>query len=139
MTEEIDNKNEGTLQKRSPQEYLTYAKWGLMGIGGLWVAKLVIGTLLSPLGLVGLAGAGAAGAWYFNRSRTSDAVPASDAESMRAEAERQADQELSAVGVPPAPAPPTAPPAGPPAETPMQQFDRLAGELERMKDEMSSD
>ncbi len=133
-----ETENEGALQKRTAQDYLTYAKWGLMGIGGLWVANVVIGAVLSPLGLVGIAGAGAAGVWYFNRSRSPEEAPKSDAAGLRAEAERQAEEELAAAGVPRA-EPDSVSEAGPPAKTAVEQFDRLADELERMKSQMSDD
>ncbi|MFT6396923.1 MAG: hypothetical protein ACJAYU_001667 [Bradymonadia bacterium] len=134
-----EKETDGALQKATPQEYLTYAKWGLMGIGGLWVAKMVIGTLLSPLGLVGLAGAGAGGFWYFNRSEKTEVQPATDADTLRAEAEQQAEEELTAVEVSAVIAPPPPSPNGPPPESPVEKFDRLAVELERMKSKMSND
>lgn len=139
------SENEGALQKRSPKQYLRYAKWGLMGIGGLWVAEVAIGLVLNPLVLVGVAGVGAAG-WYVKKGRgdggssaeaTPAASPAQDADAvLRAEAEAAAEAELAGVSAPVSvPAAPSLP-AEPAAETPLDEFERRLAELEALKARM---
>ena len=136
------NENEGAIQKRSAEQYLTYAKWGLMGIGGLWVAKVAIGLVLNPLVLVGVAGVGAVG-WFATKGRKKDRSAAKAEEApgdtaLLREAEAEAEAELA--GVPAAATPktqqPPAPAAAPPSETPLAEFDRRLADLERLKAEM---
>ena len=142
------SENEGAIQKRSADQYLTYAKWGLMGIGGLWVAKVAIGLVLNPIVLVGAAGLGAAG-WFLTKGRGKSSPKsepaaatgvgaASAEETLRREAEAEAEAELSGVPAPqPARAP--APSTAAPSETPLEEFDRRLADLERLKAKMADD
>jgi hypothetical protein len=142
------NENEGAIQKRSTEQYLTYAKWGLMGIGGLWVAKIAIGLVLNPLVLVGVGGAGAVG-WFVMKGRGSRSTePAGELASadatLRAQAEAQAEAELAgsllSAAAPNARVPRAAAIAPTPAaETPEAEFDRRLAELERLKFRMGDE
>lgn len=66
-TEEQET-NEGALSKIDGPTALKYAKWGLMGLGGLVVIKIVAGVLLSPIGLIAAVGAGGFAWWKWGRS-----------------------------------------------------------------------
>lgn len=140
MTE--TSENEGALQKRSLQQYLTYAKWGLMGIGGLWVAKVAIGLVLNPIVLVGAAGVGAAGV-YFAKGRSggteAPAAPLADTGEvvLRREAEAAAERELASVPAA-VPSPASVAPASPnpTPQTPLDEFERRLVELEALKAQM---
>ena len=64
--------------------WLTYTKWGLMGLGGLLVVSWVVKLLLNPLTLVAIAVLGGLG--YFGYRKLSEDAPA-DAKASKAEAE----------------------------------------------------
>lgn len=68
----------GPLSKIDGPTALKYGKWALMGLGGLVLVKMVAGILLSPLGLLALAGAGGFAWWKFGRG--TEAKPLDGAE-----------------------------------------------------------
>ncbi len=81
MSNDKDNEKppgDGALTRTKTEQYITYAKWGLMGVGGLFLTKVLVSVILNPLVVVGgLALAGGAGWWAVNRSKSGDG--ASDA------------------------------------------------------------
>lgn len=71
--------------------WLTYTKWGLMGLGGLLVLSWIVKLLLNPLTLVAIAVLGGLG--YFGYRKLSD-----DGAGAKADAEAEAARETKATG-----------------------------------------
>lgn len=107
----------GPLQTRADSErILRYVRWGLMGVGGLFVLKVALAVLLKPFVLVGGAVAAGLGWWALKKSKSgpstevdagsasaaSAAAPAvavprrSERSLALAEAERELDAQLAA-------------------------------------------
>lgn len=63
----------------SASQAVTYAKWGLMGVGGLVILKWTLGVILNPVILIGGAAAGGVGYWLWSKQRSKGApVPAAE-------------------------------------------------------------
>ncbi len=136
---ESTSAHEGALSKIDGPTALKYAKWGLMGLGGLVVVQVVAGVLLSPIGLLAAAGAGGFAWWKLGRGSSERvitppppeqaAVPAS---SPPVTAPAPAPAPAAATPAPaPAPAPPRAPAALPDfAQAELDEFDRQLAALD---------
>ena len=124
-----DDLEDGALVKTGgdTEKYLTWAKWGLMGLGGLFVVKVALSVILNPLVLAGGAVAGGVGWWLLKaRKRGEEAGEPQDG-AASAEEETAAAKGRAAV------APSSTPPApATSAPTPTEAFDeaRIDAEAE---------
>lgn len=134
MSDNTPDPSDGPLQRSDSARYMTYAKWGLMGVGGLVIAKVALSILFNPLVLVAGAGAGGAGWWLWRRSKStpSDAAePTAEdrkAAVARTSADAEAEAELTALLSAEAPSAPSAPVVAP---TPKR--DEAAAHAERLR------
>lgn len=129
-----DEKQSSALQKVSKDQALTYAKWGLMGLGVIWIIGFVLKVLFNPLFLVATVAAGAGGFYWWAKKGKDDPDVQAATERVAQEVDRArhaADalgqvaalsKSLGASNAPAAPRPPSthpsasaAPPSAPPA------------------------
>ncbi|MFT4703403.1 MAG: hypothetical protein ACI81R_001094 [Bradymonadia bacterium] len=140
-TNSTADKSETSLQKTDAAQMVTYAKWGLMGVGALALTYMATSLIFSPIGLLLLAGGGGAAWWQLKGKKRFTKPAESGAPATPDHAQYSPPTPPPRPrGLPPVPqrgsAAPLAPPSGPSPEVPgfaadeLAEFDRRLSELD---------